>query len=107
MALSNEEIAHARDLFDALGDLTTRKMFGGLGIYHRGVIFAVMLSDGRIMLKGQGEMQDRFDALGMERWTSVRPGKSPTAMPYWTLPDSAQDDAEEAVALARAALACL
>ncbi|WP_415403193.1 TfoX/Sxy family protein [Tateyamaria sp. SN3-11] len=104
MALSEEEIAHALDLFAGVGPLTTRKMFGGLGIYHEGKIFAVVMSDGSTRIKGQGEMQARFDAMGMTRWTYQREGKALTSMPYWTLPDSALDDAEEAAALAREAL---
>lgn len=104
MALSQEEIDHALDLFSGVGALSTRKMFGGIGLYSDGTIFAVMMRDGRLMLKGQGDMQARFDALGMERWTYQRPGKSETAMPYWVLPDSALEDAEEASALARDAL---
>lgn len=107
MAVSDEEIAHALDLFGDLGDLTTRKMFGGLGIYHRGTIFALVMSDGRMMLKGQGDMQARFDAMGLARWTYARPGRKTSAMPYWVLPDSARDDPEEATALARTALAYL
>ena len=107
MALSEEEIGFALDLFSGLGPITTRRMFGGLGIYLDGAIFAVMMSDGRIMLKGQGDMQARFDAMGMERWTYQRDGKPPAAMPYWALPDSALDDAGEAVDLARAAIAHL
>lgn len=104
MALSGEDIAHALDLFSGLGPLTTRKMFGGLSIYCDGVIFAILMSDGRLLLKGQGPMQNRFEALGMERWAYTRKDGSATHMPYWHLPDSALDDAEEAVDLARDAL---
>ncbi|WP_299145194.1 TfoX/Sxy family protein [uncultured Tateyamaria sp.] len=107
MAVSDEEIEHVLDLFAGLGPLTTRKMFGGLAIYLDGTIFALLMSDGRTLIKGQGEMQGKFDAMGLERWTYARPGKSPTAMPYWHLPDSALDDADEATELARAALAHL
>ena len=104
MAVSEEEIAHARDLFSGLGPLSSRKMFGGMAFYRDGTIFAVLMRDGRLLLKGQGEMQARFDAMGLERWTYARAGKPPTAMPYWHLPASARDDAEEATRLARAAL---
>ncbi|MEO0402870.1 MAG: TfoX/Sxy family protein, partial [Pseudomonadota bacterium] len=69
-----------------------------------GVIFALLMSDGRTLIKGQGKMQAQFDTMGLTRWTYTRSGKSPTAMPYWELPDSALDDADEAVALANAAL---
>ena len=104
MALSNEEIAFALDLFADLGPLSTRKMFGGLSIYCDGVIFAIVMADGRVLLKGQGAMQDRFEAMGLDRWDYVRKDGSPTNMPYWYLPDSALDDAQEATDLARAAL---
>lgn len=107
MALSNEEIAHALELFDGVGPLTTRKMFGGLAIYTDGTIFAILMSESTIRLKGAGDMIARFEALGMERWTYQRPGQKPSSMPYWTLPDSALDDPEEATALARDALTYL
>ncbi|WP_299041306.1 TfoX/Sxy family protein [uncultured Tateyamaria sp.] len=104
MAISEEEIDHILDLFSGVNDLSTRKMFGGIGVYSSGTIFAVMMRDGRLMLKGRGDMIARLDALGMKRWTYQRPGKSETAMPYWILPESALEDSEEASALAREAL---
>lgn len=107
MALSDEEIAHALDLFADLGPLSTKKMFGGLSIYCEGTIFAIVMQDGSILLKGQGAMAARFEAMGLARWDYVRKNGTATNMPYWYLPDSALDDAEEAAALARAALACL
>ena len=82
-------------------------MFGGLAIYRDSVIFAVMLSDGRVLLKGAGAMQAQFEAMGLARWTSERPGKPPGHMPYWALPDTALDDPDIATDLARAALAHL
>ncbi|MEL6452594.1 MAG: TfoX/Sxy family protein [Pseudomonadota bacterium] len=104
MAVSPQEIAHAHDLLAGVGPLTTRRMFGGMAFYADGTIFAVLMRDGRLLLKGQGAMQDRFEALGMVRWTYARDGKPPTAMPYWHLPDSASDDADAVAALAREAL---
>ncbi len=104
MAVSDQEIDRIRDLFAPLGQITTKKMFGGLGIYRAGTIFAVLMSGGILRLKAQGAMIDRMRALGCEQWTYQRPGRNPAAMPYWTLPDSAQDDPEEASALAREAL---
>lgn len=104
MAVSDEEIAHTLDLFAGLGALSTRKMFGGLSIYCDGVIFAILMADGRLLLKGQGAMQGRFDAMGLDRWDYRRKDGSATHMPYWYLPDSALDDADEAVSLARDAL---
>lgn len=104
MALSTEEIEHALDLFAPLGPLTTRKMFGGLSIYCDGVIFAIVMADGRVLIKGAGPMQTQFEDMGLARWAYTRKDGSATHMPYWHLPDTALDDADEASALARQAL---
>lgn len=104
MSLSDAQIAHASDLFASIPELTTRKMFGGLGLYSGGIIFAVIMSDGTVRLKGKGGMVERFETLGMERWTTQRPGRKPSHMPYWTLPDAWLDDPDAIGALAQEAL---
>ncbi|MEL7151071.1 MAG: TfoX/Sxy family protein [Pseudomonadota bacterium] len=106
MAVSEEQIAHALELLDGVGPMTTRKMFGGLGIYADGKIFAVLMSDGVLKLKGAGAMAHTFDTEGWERWTYQRDGSdTQTAMPYWTVPDALLDDPETASDWARRALA--
>ncbi|MDA7425394.1 TfoX/Sxy family protein [Thalassococcus lentus] len=107
MAVSDEEIAFAVDLFSDLGGITTRKMMGGLCLYQDGTIFAIIHSDFGLMIKGAGAFAERLEAMGCTRFSYTRKNGTTTAMPYWTLPDSARDDPEEAVALAREALAYL
>ena len=86
MGVSDVDIAHAVELFEGLGDVTTRKMFGGLGIYQSGTIFAILFSDGRLLLKGDGAFRDVLEAEGCIRWTYQRDGSDKvTAMPYWSL----------------------
>ena len=104
MAVSTEEIAYATDLFGGLGDVTTRKMMGGLCLYHQGTIFAIIHGDMGLMIKGAGGFVDTLEQMGCTRWTYTRKDGKSAAMPYWTLPPEAQDDPEEAVALAREAL---
>ncbi len=108
MAVSEEQIEHALEVFAGVGPMTTRKMFGGLGIYHDGTIFALLMSDGVLKLKGAGDMAEVFDAEGWERWTYTREGSDKvTAMPYWTVPDALLDDPEAASDWARRALDAL
>ena len=104
MAVSAEKIAFAKNLFAGLGAITTRKMMGGLCLYHDGTIFAILHPEGGIMLKGAGPFIDVLEAKGCPRWVYQRPGKSETRMPYWALPPEVQDDPGMAVALAREAL---
>jgi DNA transformation protein and related proteins len=83
------------DLFAGLGPVAIRRMFGGRGIYHGGVIIAVELR-GELLLKADAQTAPQFEAEGCTRWTYAgsRHGKQ-VAMPYWTVPDSAVDDPDE------------
>lgn len=98
-------IAQARELFDGLGNVSHRKMFGGAGLYCDGLIFALIV-DEEIMLKATGGFAEELNAQGAHPFTYARGKHKPTQMPYWSLPDSALDDPDEAVELARRALEC-
>ena len=106
MTLGAADTAFARELFSDLPDLTSRRMFGGLAFYSEGTIFALMLSDGKLMIKAQqGPFAERLAALGCEKWVYTRKDGASSSMPYWSLPDAALDDPAYACALARDALA--
>ncbi len=108
MSVSEEDIAHALDLFSDLGDLSTRRMMGGLCIYHRGTIFALLRSDGAVLLKGVSpEFIAKLEEMGAEHWTYQRAAQKPSAMPYWTLPEAALDEPALACDLARETLSDL
>ena len=105
MSLSDADIAWAQELFNDIPDLGTRKMFGGLGIYSDGVIFALMKSEGLMMIKAQDSaFESKLADMGAEKWTYTRKNGTQSAMPYWSLPEAALDDPELAHALARQAL---
>jgi DNA transformation protein len=105
MSISQSDIAFALELFEDLGQLTTRKMMGGLCLYHDGTIFSILHSDGSVWLKARGSMAERLTKQGWERWTYARDGKKTTAMPYWKLPANTLDDPELACEWARQTLA--
>ena len=107
MAVSDEQIAFVEDLFSDLGPVSVRKMFGGLGIYADGTIFAVLMSDGTLKLKGAGDMPAAYAAEGWEAWTYTRKDGAASSMPYWTMPEALLDDPEAACDWARRALAAL
>ena len=107
MAVSDEQIAFVHDLFSDVGSLSTRKMFGGLGIYSEGTIFALMMSDGTLRLKGAGEMPETYAAEGWPQWTYTRKDGATSSMPYWLVPESLLDDPEAACGWAKRALANL
>ena len=92
-----------QELFSGLGPVSIRRMFGGKGVYHNGVIVAVLLR-GELMLKGDAEVAGAYEAAGATRWTYAhRRNGSLVAMPYWTAPDDALDDPDEMAGWARLA----
>ena len=91
------------DLFSGLGPVSIRRLFGGKGIYHNGVIVAVEIR-GELRLKVDEQLAPEFEAAGCKQWTytGTRHGKL-VAMPYWSIPDSAFDDPDEMRVWARRA----
>jgi DNA transformation protein len=98
MAVAEADIAFALDLFSELGDLASRKMFGGMCLYHQGTVFALLSSDGTLYLKAKDDMAAFLAASGAAQFHN---------MPYWSVPMSALDDPQEACNLARRTLATL
>lgn len=92
MAVSDADIAFATDLFSDLGQLSTRKMFGGLGIYHASIIFAIVSSEGRIYVKTIPVTAAALADEGAQQFHN---------MPYWSLPESTLDDPDAACDWAR------
>jgi len=82
-----------RDMFDSLGEVTIKRMFGGKGIYHQGKILALEVG-GDILLKADAESASEFADAGASQW--IYDGKNkPVAMPYWSIPEEALDDSED------------
>ena len=104
MAITDDQIAFVMELFEGLGDLSYRKMFGGLSLYHHGQIFGIVMSDGHVYLKGEGAFRTRVEAEGWTPWAYETKSGKQARMPYWQLPEAALDEPDDAVTLARAAL---
>jgi|EP01132_Coremiostelium_polycephalum_P011790 DNA transformation protein len=89
------------DLFSGLGPVTIKRMFGGKGIYHNGLIIALEVAD-EILLKADAISAPDFEAAGCRRWTYE--GKSKIVdMPYWSIPADAFDDPDVMTEWARRA----
>jgi DNA transformation protein len=104
MSLAAADIAFAVDLFAELGNITTRKMMGGLCIYADGRLFAILDANGAIYLKAQGAFADKLRAAGARPFVYGRKDGTSHTMAYWTLPDAALDDPAAACEWAREAL---
>jgi len=79
------------EMFSGLGPVAIRRMFGGKGVYHRGLIIAVEVR-GEMLLKADAVSAPEFEAAGARRWAYQGKAGRPVNMPYWTIPDAALDD---------------
>ncbi len=100
----NPDVASAKqyvteELLHELGDrLTTRNMFGGVGLYLDGRIFGVIISDGVICFKVGSNNRADFQAAGSKPFVYTgHKNKKPVNMPYWSLPDEILEDPKKAV----------
>jgi DNA transformation protein len=105
MPVSADILEYARDLFSGIGGIATRRMFGGAGVYSFGVMFA-LIDDDRIFLKTDEALKTALADEGAVAWiyTSARQ-PWPEETSYWSLPEAACDDPDEACAWGRRALA--
>jgi len=104
MSVSAADIEFALELFARLGDISSRKMMGGLMMYCDGQVFALLSSDGTVYLKASGAFADELAAAGARLFSMVNKAGKTHTMGYWTLPEPALDDPEEACIWARKAL---
>jgi DNA transformation protein and related proteins len=89
-------IATALELFGPMGHLSARKMFGGAGIYLDGVMF-VLIGYGDIYLKADAVNLGRFIASACPPFTYHTKEDKVMEMSYRRMPESALDDASEAL----------
>ena len=89
-----------REHLAALGPLEIKRMFGAAAVYANGLIFA-LLDDGVIWLKADEVNAPLLVEAGSRQFTYPAKDGAPMAMAYWSLPECALDDADEAVDWAR------
>ena len=82
---ANERAVEFVDRLRPLGHISSRKMFGGYGVFESNKMFALVNSQGAIFLKAAGADRAKFQSAG-----SGQHGK----MPYFQIPDPvlADDD---------------
>lgn len=67
-------------------------MFGGHGVYHAGVMFA-LLADGQLYLKVDDESRGAFEGVGLSPFEYEAKGRR-VALSYYRAPDAMLDELE-------------
>ncbi len=90
------------EVFEALGRIHTKRMFGGHGVYHEGRMFALVLGD-TLYLKADAQTARFFDQLALPAFSYQRAGKTAT-LSYRQAPAELFEDRAEALLWGRRAL---
>jgi DNA transformation protein and related proteins len=83
-----------------LGDISSRPLFGGLGIYWHDLIFAILFR-GRLYFKVDELSKPDFESRGMEPF---RPNERQTLKSYFEVPLEVLEDPEALLSWAREAI---
>jgi DNA transformation protein len=90
----NVSIDYLYEVFDAFGPIRARRMFGGWGIYHDGLMFGLYAA-GRLYLKTDAQNVAKFEAAGSEPFTYMQRDKV-VRLSYWSAPETVLDERDQA-----------
>jgi len=102
LAVSDAFKSFVLDQLDDLGDVVPRSMFGGVGLYSRGVFFGIIARD-VLYLKADEQTRGEYKRAGMKPFRPY-PGRAGTSQ-YYAVPVGVLESASELVEWARKAVA--
>ena len=89
MAINQEYVNFIMDQLSEFEGATSKKMFGGIGIFKDGLMFAMITSENRFYLKVDSDLIPKFEQAGMQAFDHAKRGKG---MPYWSAPADVIED---------------
>jgi DNA transformation protein len=92
--IMSEFVENLPAVFATFGPVQARRMFGGHGVYHEGLMFG-LVADGALYLKADTQTVQAFESRGLEPFIYVKDGK-PMKMSYYLAPEEIYDDLDSA-----------
>ena len=86
----SEFVNFLHEVFEQFGPIRSRKMFGGHGIYHNDLMFA-LVADDVLYFKGDAENIPIYEENGMQAFQFEMKDKVAT-MKYYSAPEDIYDD---------------
>ena len=102
MAVGSVYLQYVLEQLERAGRITSRRMFGAVGLYCDTVFFGV-IADDTLFFKVGDETRPEYEARGMQPFRPYA-DRPEVSMSYFTVPADVLDDAEELVAWARRAV---
>lgn len=93
------------ELFEPVGRVVFRRMFGGLGLFRDGLMFALVAGE-TLYLKADEATQPDFAAEGSEPFSYPTRTGQRTITSYWRLPERLFDEPDELQLWAKKSVEC-
>ena len=90
----SEFVEYLKEVFEKFGTIHARKMIGGYGIYHDGVMFGLVAND-TLYLKADEKTAGYFESRGLGQFEYDKGGKI-VKMSYYLAPEEILDNPEDA-----------
>jgi len=90
----SEYVEYLKEVFSAFGFVEPRRMFGGYGIFHKGLMFA-LVADEVLYLKADETLATFFEERGLDQFQYDKRGKT-VKMSFYMAPEEIFDDPVEA-----------
>lgn len=103
MAVSPEFTDYVVDLMAPVGAVAPRRMFGGVGIFYRDLMFALIAGD-VLYLKVDDTTRADFEAAGVGPFTYETKKGTRGLRGYWRAPDEVMENEDEFALWARDAV---
>jgi len=98
MALSPQFKEYLEELFEPVGPITIKRMFGGAGVFKetpKGRLMFALVVNETIYLKTLEANRELFTEKGLEPFTFVQKGERRILTSYYAMPEACHDDPDE------------
>jgi DNA transformation protein len=85
-------------------DPSPRRMFGGVGLFHGGVMFGLLVNDA-LYLRADDQTRERFVDAGSKPFSYMRAGREVSLAAYYLAPEDLLDRHDDLLQWARDAIA--
>jgi DNA transformation protein len=104
VTVSPEYREYVAELFEGLGPIAIRRMFGGAGVFYDDVMFALIVDD-TLYLKVDDSNRHDFEEAGSGPFTFEKKKTGRTMLTsYYELPETLFDDSDDMIAWARTSI---
>jgi len=101
MSDTQEFASHIVDLLHPFGSCEAKRMFGGFGIFHQGLMFG-LIADGSLYLKADEESKALFEAEDCKPFTYYKKDKA-FNLSYYLAPEEFFEEPEDCLRWAQTA----